>query len=161
MPATVYLSLGSNLADKRGNLSKAVEMIDALPCTSVEAVSEYFESAPQGRWSSEAASGFVNICVRIRTVVAPPRLLDMLKEIERQMGRKESVRYIEDSSGERQRVYSDRIIDIDILLYGRKIINTPRLIVPHPRMLERDFVMVPLMEVLRHTTDKSLKAAKY
>jgi len=160
MPNIVYLSLGSNLGDKRGNLSKAVKLIDALPCTGVEAVSEFFESAPQGLWSSDKTADFVNICVRIHTVVAPLRLLDLLKEIERQMGREESVRYTENSSGVRQRIYSDRVIDIDILMYGSKFINTPRLMIPHPKMLERDFVMIPLMEVLRHT-EKSLKAAKY
>jgi len=148
MSVVVYLGLGSNLTDKRENLSRAVELIGNLPCTSVEAVSEYFESAPQGLWSSDAAPDFVNICVRIRTAIPPLRLLDMIKDIERRMGREESVRYVRTGTLT-QRVYSDRIIDIDILLYGKRKINNIRLQVPHPRMQERDFVMKPLSEVIK------------
>lgn len=144
MSVVVYLGLGSNLGDRHSNLRRAVEMIGSLPCTAVQAVSDFYESAPQGLWNGVPAMDFVNVCVRIRTAVPPLRLLDMLKDIETRMGREQKIQY----ASLTRRVYSDRIIDIDILLWGRRRIDHPRLCVPHPRMQERDFVMKPLAQVI-------------
>lgn len=153
---TAYLGLGSNMGDREGNLRRAIEAIGQLPCTSVEAVSSIIETEPDGEWErgagNEAASGeigkggrFLNCCIRIGTGIPPRALLRMVKEIETAMGRTQ--RPIKKNE-EGRRIYSDRPIDIDILLYGRRVVNDPDLQIPHPRMTEREFVMQPLQEVL-------------
>lgn len=143
----VFLGLGSNMGERRDNLQRAIEAIDNLPCTFVEAVSGIIETEAEGKWNQVSGEGpekFLNCCVRIETTVSPERLLGMLKKIETDLGRLNGG-IKRDDSGER--IYSDRPIDIDILLYGRRRINTPALQIPHPRMQERDFVMIPLREI--------------
>lgn len=143
----VFLGLGSNMGDRGKNLRKAIEAIEALPCTSVDAVSGIMETEAAGNWDTTAENGpgrFLNCCVRIETAVPPHRLLAMIKKIEWEMGRKETGKRLNDKG---ERIYSDRPIDIDILLYGRRRISTPALQIPHPRMWERDFVMIPLGEI--------------
>lgn len=160
---TAYLGLGSNMGDREGNLRRAIEAIGQLPCTSIEAVSSIIETEPDGEWERDAGNGaaageksgeggrigkggrFLNCCIRIGTGIPPRRLLRMVKEIETAMGRTQ--RPIKKNE-EGRRIYSDRPIDIDILLYGRRVVNDPDLQIPHPRMTERDFVMQPLREVL-------------
>ena len=142
---TAYLGLGSNMGDREGNLRRAIEAIGQLPCTSVEAVSSIIETEPDGEWERGKGGRFLNCCIRIGTGVPPRRLLRMVKEIETAMGRTQrSIKKNEEG----RRIYSDRPIDIDILLYGRRVVNDPDLQIPHPRMTERDFVMQPLREVL-------------
>lgn len=143
----VFLGLGSNMGERRDNLHKAIEAIDGLPCTIVEAVSGIVETEAEGKWDAVSESGpgkFLNCCVRIDTSVSPHRLLKMIKKIEADLGRPAGVIRRDGSGG---RIYSDRPIDIDILLYGRRRIDTPALQIPHPRMFERDFVMRPLREI--------------
>lgn len=140
-----YLGLGSNIGDRKNNISLALNKIDALPTTVVEAVSDMVESTPQGKWTAEPCGKFINCCCRITTKLPAVELLEALKGIERQLGR--------NNEGEKKdrlgrRLYSDRPIDIDILLYGDLRIDQPGLIVPHPRMHEREFVMVPLRQIL-------------
>lgn len=160
---TAYLGLGSNMGDREGNLRRAIEAIGQLPCTSIEAVSSIIETEPDGEWERDAGNGavageksgeggrigkggrFLNCCIRIGTGIPPRALLRMVKEIETAMGRTQ--RPIKKNE-EGRRIYSDRPIDIDILLYGRRVVNDPDLQIPHPRMTERDFVMQPLREVL-------------
>lgn len=144
----VFLGLGSNMGDRADNMRKAIAAVGELPCTIVEAVSGMIETEAEGEWD-RAADGrkpgsFLNCCVRIETAVRPERLLAMVKKIEKDLGR-DSERIRMNEKGER--IYSDRPIDIDILLYGRRRINTPALQIPHPRMQERDFVMIPLGEI--------------
>lgn len=178
----VFLGLGSNLGDREVMLHRAIEAIDALPCTAVEAVSSIVETEPVGYWEAlpDSAAGsettqtfgfdevnkrtnavtcgkFLNCCVRISTAIPPHRLLEALKEIEKKLGRtNEGIR----KNGKGQRIYSDRPIDIDILLYGKRRIDRPDLQVPHPRMYERDFVMRPLREIATKLPKMSQKGGK-
>ena len=130
----VFLSLGSNLGDKSKNLESAISLIGSR-AGDVTAVSSFIETKPVG-FKSE--NRFVNCAVRIVTALDPFELLRITQQIERELGRTTK------SVGG---VYSDRTIDIDILLYGNAVIDTPELKIPHPQMRKRDFVMRPLREI--------------
>ena len=131
---TVYLGLGSNLGAKRRNIRRSVMLINKQ-IGAVTRQSAYFVSKP---WGFESPNDFVNIVVRCETPLSPHEILKRTQAIEREMGRTHK------SAGG---VYKDRIIDIDILLYDDLEVNTPDLVIPHPLMCERDFVMIPLREV--------------
>lgn len=133
----VYLGLGSNLGDKCLHLRTAINEIEKR-IGHVECQSAFVETEP---WGFESDNTFVNAVVRVDTALSPLDLLKETQTIERVMGRTHKT-----VDGK----YSDRIIDIDILLYGDAEINLPELVVPHPRMYERDFVMKPLEEVRSH-----------
>ena len=133
----VYLGLGSNLGDKCLHLRTAINEIEKR-IGHVECQSAFVETEP---WGFESDNTFVNAVVRVDTALSPLDLLKETQTIERGMGRTHKT-----VDGK----YSDRIIDIDILLYGDVEINLPELVVPHPRMHERDFVMKPLEEVRSH-----------
>ncbi len=130
----VFLSLGSNLGDRSKNLESAISLIGSR-AGDVTAVSSFIETKPVG-FKSE--NRFVNCAVRIVTALDPFELLRITQQIERELGRTTK------SVGG---VYSDRTIDIDILLYGNAVIDTPELKIPHPQMRKRDFVMRPLREI--------------
>ncbi len=130
-----YLSLGTNLGSRRENLDRAVRLIGKRAGRIVK-LSSVIETAPAG-FASE--NKFLNACVAVDTELSAEELLRVTQEIEREMGRREK------SSGGK---YSDRIIDIDILLFGDAVVRTENLTIPHPRMKERDFVMTPLKEIL-------------
>jgi len=137
----VFLALGSNMGDRRANIEAALERIGRLPGTRLEKVSDIIESKAEGFEGGD----FLNCCCRIVTTLEAERLLDEVKGIERLLGREdEGVK--EDQQG--RRIYSDRPIDIDILLYGDRKIYTENLQIPHPRMNEREFVMVPLKQIM-------------
>ncbi|MBQ2002025.1 MAG: 2-amino-4-hydroxy-6-hydroxymethyldihydropteridine diphosphokinase [Bacteroidaceae bacterium] len=133
----IYLGLGSNLGDKCLHLRTAINEIEKR-IGHVECQSAFVETEP---WGFESDNTFVNAVVRVDTALSPLDLLKETQTIEREMGRTHKT-----VDGK----YSDRIIDIDILLYGDAEINLPELVVPHPRMHERDFVMKPLEEVRSH-----------
>ena len=133
----IYLGLGSNLGDKCLHLRTAINEIEKR-IGHVECQSAFVETEP---WGFESDNTFVNAVVRVDTALSPLDLLKETQAIEREMGRTHKT-----VDGK----YSDRIIDIDILLYGDAEINLPELVVPHPRMYERDFVMKPLEEVRSH-----------
>ncbi len=133
----IYLGLGSNLGDKCLHLRTAINEIEKR-IGHVECQSAFVETEP---WGFESDNTFVNAVVRVDTALSPLDLLKETQTIEREMGRTHKT-----VDGK----YSDRIIDIDILLYGDAEINLPELVVPHPRMYERDFVMNPLEEVRSH-----------
>jgi len=126
----VHIALGSNLGDRPGNLARAAELMSEL--VEISAASSIYETPP---WGVVDQPRFLNQVIKGNTSLAPMNLLYELKAIERLMGRRETVRY------------GPRIIDLDILLYGDRVINYNRLQVPHPRMLERAFVLVPLAEI--------------
>ncbi|MDR1814210.1 MAG: 2-amino-4-hydroxy-6-hydroxymethyldihydropteridine diphosphokinase [Tannerella sp.] len=130
-----YLSLGTNLGNKPQNIENALRQI-AERIGVIISVSNIYETEPQGFVSSEK---FLNAAVKVETELSPQELLKETQRIERDSGRKTK------STGGK---YSDRIIDIDILLYNDLKINTKELTIPHPRMYERDFVMKPLQEIL-------------
>lgn len=130
-----YLSLGSNLGDRHATMQSAILLLDSQ-AGSVDRVSSAIETEP---WGFESANKFLNMCVRITTTLSPEQLLATTKDIELQLGRT-----TKSVNGQ----YHDRPIDIDILTYDDLHINTPSLTLPHPHMHERDFVMIPLHEIL-------------
>ena len=132
---SVYLSLGTNLGDKERNIAEAINKIGEL-IGDVVRQSALYTTKP---WGFESANDFVNAAVRVDTELSPRQLLAMTQQIERSMGRTEK---------SKDGVYHDRLIDIDILLYGKLHINEPDLKIPHPLMNERDFVMIPLKEIM-------------
>ena len=130
-----YLSLGTNLGDKRKNIAEAIQNIGEL-VGDVVRQSALYETEP---WGFRSDNRFVNAAVCVDTQLSPRRLLEVTQRIEREMGRT-----LKSDGGE----YHDRIIDIDILLYGDLHIDEPDLKIPHPLMHERDFVMTPLNEIM-------------
>lgn len=135
MMHTAYLGLGSNLGDGKANLDKSLEML-AEKVGEIVAVSTYMESEP---WGFKSTNRFTNGAVAVKTELSPIELLDATQAIEREMGRTHKHK-----PGE---PYTDRIIDIDILLYDDLQIKTERLIIPHPHIENRDFVKIPLSEI--------------
>lgn len=149
---SAYLSLGTNLGNKEENLKKAIEKIEER-VGHVKAQSAFLLTEP---WGFESSHPFLNAAVCVETDLAPFELLKATQTIEREMGR-----MVKSNSGS----YTDRIIDIDILLYydndvtqpvfdkdnnwgGTVRIESPELTIPHPLMHERDFVLIPLKEIL-------------
>ena len=129
---SVYLSLGSNIGDKKAYLEAALERLNQLPQTSLAAVSSFYETAA---WGKTDQDNFLNICCQLKTELAAQPLLIECQQIEKNLHR---VRYEH---------WGPRTIDIDILLYGSEHIATESLKVPHPYMTERAFVLVPLFEI--------------
>ena len=131
--ALVYLSLGTNLGDKKRNLKEAILRL-SLDIGTIVCQSGYYGFKP---WGFESDNSFLNAVVLIETHLSPFELLNKTKEIEKELGR----------TIKTAQSYSDRIIDIDILLYDILIIDQPALKIPHPLMMERDFVLIPLCEI--------------
>lgn len=132
--ATVYLGLGTNLGDKEANLRTAIYKLQERIGKQVS-LSSFYETAP---WGFESDHSFLNAAIGLETSLSPIEILHITQEIEKELGRtKKSV------NGS----YSDRLIDIDILLYDTLVLQTPELTIPHPLMTERDFVMNPLIEI--------------
>ena len=130
----LFVSLGSNIGDKQQNMERAIALIDDK-IGSVVKKSSFYATEPVGFTSDNY---FVNAAIEVKTDLPIYRILKITQKIERLMGRTQK-----SSKG----VYHDRVIDIDILMYGNKKIHSARLTVPHPRMYERDFVMQPLREI--------------
>lgn len=137
--AQVYLSIGTNLGDREANIEKALELLDSKLGTHWNKLSSIVQSKAWGF----SGGDFLDCAVSYETERTPHELLAICKEIEAEMGRKENVEY--DAEG--KRIYHDRIIDIDILLYGEIILDDPDLKIPHPLIEERDFIKGPLMEI--------------
>lgn len=134
---SVFVGLGSNLADPRRQVQIAVDELAALQSTRLSAVSSLYRSAPmRGLGVPPDQPDYINAVARLESALPPEALLDALQSIETRHGR---VR-----SGER---WGPRTLDLDILLYGDRCIDTPRLQVPHPGMAERSFVLHPLAEI--------------
>lgn len=145
----VYLGLGTNLGDREKNLLEALKRLDEAFGCRYAAVSDFIETEP---WGFDSEDRFLNAAVKyILTVpletphsVYARNILRICKEIEGAMGRTGSPEY--DKSG--NRIYRSRIIDIDILRIGDWRIDEPDLKIPHPLMQERDFVMIPLRQIM-------------
>lgn len=131
--AIVYLGLGTNIGNRRGNLVKAAALL-AERVGDILALSGFMETEP---WGFDSENLFLNAAIKMETPLTPDELLSATQAIEREMGREKK------SDGS----YHDRVIDIDILLYDNRVIEQPGLIVPHPLMQERLFVMAPLAEI--------------
>ena len=130
----VYLSLGSNLGDRKDNLAQAIRLIGER-VGEVLRKSSFLETQP---WGFESDNLFVNACVLCETTLTPRQVLRATQKIERELGRTHK-----SVNGH----YADRLMDIDILLYDDLRVDEPDLQIPHPLMLERDFVMIPLGEI--------------
>jgi 2-amino-4-hydroxy-6-hydroxymethyldihydropteridine diphosphokinase len=128
--ATVYLALGTNLGDRHANLRAALAALP--PQVRVVSESHIYETAP---WGYTDQPDFLNMAIKAETELAPAALLARLKEIEAGLGRAATFQY------------GPRKIDLDLLLYDDLILNTGDLIIPHPRLHERAFVLVPLADV--------------
>jgi len=126
---TVYLSLGSNLGDRQENLDRALEYLSQR--LRMGKVSSVYDTEPLG---DSTQPRFLNLVCQVYTRLEPLALLTLVKGIESKLGRT-------GKSG------AARTIDIDILLYGDQVIETPKLVIPHPKMTERAFVLVPLDEI--------------
>ena len=133
--------MGSNLGDCRMNLERAIRLIDDR-VGEVIRQSSFIETEP---WGFESEHRFVNAVVLCETTKTPREVLLLTQQIERDMGRRKV-----NGAGlmvNGQRIYTDRIVDIDILLYDDLTIDEPDLKIPHPLMHQRDFVMIPLKEI--------------
>ena len=144
----LYLGLGSNQGDRALNIEHAVSMLNVELKTPYKAISSLLETEP---WGFESQEKFMNAVVLYELELPEGynpeaeglMILEICKDIERRMGRTGEPQY--DEKGER--IYTDRPIDIDILLFGDNRIDCPELTVPHKLMYERDFVMIPLREI--------------
>ena len=134
---TVHLGLGTNIGEKKENLTRAIEAL-SLALGNYTALSTFMETEP---WGFDSDNAFLNCVVAFDTTITPTMLLDTTESIERELGRTTK------STGGK---YHDRVIDIDILLYGNATIETPRLTIPHPLMHLRDFVLEPLAGIAPH-----------
>ncbi len=134
-PVNVYLGLGSNMGERRELMMQAIEMLTQSLGRPIQ-LSAIMETEP---WGFSSPNKFLNMVALFSTNIPPLELLDITEGIECRLGRR--VKSLGDGE------YSDRPMDIDILLYGDKVIESPRLTVPHPRMHERPFVLVPLAQI--------------
>lgn len=134
----VYLSLGGNLGDRAGYLTAAIDALNALSGVRVVRVSGMYETAPVGPIDQPS---FLNLAAEIETVLEPLELLNAVKEIERLLGRRP-----------RQR-WGPREIDIDIILWEDRVVETAELIVPHREFRQRAFVLRPLEELAPEAVD--------
>jgi 2-amino-4-hydroxy-6-hydroxymethyldihydropteridine diphosphokinase len=130
MNHTVYLSLGSNLGKRAANLKEAISSLP--PQMEIKARSKVYETPP---WGYTDQPNFLNQVVKVNTYVEPEPLLKHLKRLEVALGRKESFQY------------GPRLIDIDILFYDTLVLETPVLVLPHPQVHKRGFVLLPMMDI--------------
>ncbi|WP_010309033.1 2-amino-4-hydroxy-6-hydroxymethyldihydropteridine diphosphokinase [Kurthia senegalensis] len=131
---TAYISLGSNMGDKEQALQHAVQLLQKNEYVNVTKVSSIYDTDPVGYEDQDV---FLNIVIEVETTLSAQQLLVTCQEIEQQLKRVRIIRW------------GPRTIDLDILLYNHENIETETLIVPHPRMHERAFVLVPLMEIAK------------
>ena len=127
-----YLSLGSNMGNRVGMLRQAVRLLKEHPAINVMKISSLYETAPVGFTEQDA---FLNMVVQLQTSLTAYELLEICQDIEQTLDRKREIRW------------GPRTIDLDILLYNQDEFETKNLVIPHPRMHERAFVLVPLLEL--------------
>ena len=128
----VYLSLGTNLGDRENNLKSAIDLLQSKEGIWIKKISPIYETAPVGYVDQPS---FLNIAIYAQTILSPIELLQTCQLIENDLGRVRNIRW------------GPRIIDLDILLFNNDNIESENLIIPHPRMFERAFVLVPLLDI--------------
>ena len=136
-----YLGLGSNIGDRKQQLLKAIDLIRNIKGIKVTKQSSIYETAPIGYTDQH---NFLNLCLEIETELSPQQLLKHCLDIEQQLHRVREIRW------------GPRTLDIDILLYSDDIIETDNLSIPHPRMQERAFVLIPLNDIASDKKDPRL-----
>ncbi len=136
-----YIGIGSNLGNREENCLKAVRLL-AGRGVAIKKQSLMRETEP---WGVKDQSRFINMAIEVETECDPERLLEILKTVEEEIGRKETYKW------------GPRLIDLDILLYNDFVINTPDLRIPHPHMHERGFVLIPLAEIAPDKIHPTLK----
>jgi 2-amino-4-hydroxy-6-hydroxymethyldihydropteridine diphosphokinase len=149
--ATAYLGFGANLGDKQQQLLNAIERLTEM-AGNIPAISGFYETAP---WGYSSPNPFLNAAVQLETLLSPVELLTVTQQIEHELGR---------TAKSQDQHYADRTIDIDILMYGDLILQSPDLILPHPLMHQRLFVLQPLAEIapnLLHPVFNKTIAALY
>ncbi|PEM24353.1 2-amino-4-hydroxy-6-hydroxymethyldihydropteridine diphosphokinase [Bacillus wiedmannii] len=127
-----YIALGSNIGERYTYLTEAIQFLNKNPYIQVNDISSVYETEPVGYTDQ---SCFLNLVIKISTNLSPQELLKITQRVENGLGRKREIRW------------GPRTIDLDILLYNQENIEAENLIVPHPRMFERAFVIVPLLEI--------------
>lgn len=132
MAERVYVGIGSNMGDKEGNILGALRMLEEDGRLSAQGIAPLYKTGPVGYTDQD---WFLNTVAAYETALTPRELLVALMGIEKQMGRERTVRW------------GPRVIDLDILLYGDAVVDTPDLQIPHPRIVERAFVVVPLADL--------------
>lgn len=135
--STAFLSFGSNLGNRMGNLKKALSLLSSHPLITVANVSSVYETDPVG-FTQQA--DFLNLVCKIETELSPIALLLYTQTIEQILYREKTIRF------------GPRTIDLDILTYDAIVMQTDELFLPHPRMSERSFVQIPLREILEGET---------
>lgn len=130
-----YVGLGANLGDREDTIRRAVALVDELAGVDVVSVSSLRETEP---WGPVEQPRYLNGAVAVETDLPPRELLDALLEIERRLGR----------ARDDEERWGARTIDLDLLLYGDELVDEPGLVVPHPRLLEREFVLEPLADLV-------------
>ena len=135
---SVYLSVGSNIGDRLSMIRQAVKFLEAHEGTEIERVSSVYETAAVGLTDQ---ADFLNAAIHLRTKLEPVELLSFCQDIEQLLDRERMIRW------------GPRTIDLDILLYNQDSMETERLTIPHPRMRERAFVLIPLLELEEELRD--------
>jgi len=130
---TAYIGIGSNIKPRSKYIERALNLMNSHEEINMSGVSTIYQTRPVG--ASAGQGNYLNAVARIRTSLCPTELLDAMQAIETELGRKRTVRW------------GERTIDLDILLYGERIISTERLMVPHPLMHERRFALQGLAEI--------------
>jgi 2-amino-4-hydroxy-6-hydroxymethyldihydropteridine diphosphokinase len=134
--STAAIALGANIGQRRQNIESALRALAAVPGVRLVKTSTLLENPSVG--GPAGAPDFLNAAAQIQTTLTPDQLLERLLEIERQLGR---------SRGPHEQKNDPRPIDLDLLLYDDRIVQTSRLVLPHPRMHQRRFVLAPLAEI--------------
>ncbi|MCF7876509.1 2-amino-4-hydroxy-6-hydroxymethyldihydropteridine diphosphokinase [Candidatus Bipolaricaulota bacterium] len=126
-----FIGLGSKLGDRKENIDNSIRLLTSLDGITLLSRASNFETEPVG----PIQPWFINTAIKIETDLAPEELLSKCKEVERRIGRVDSLRW------------GPRLVDLDLLLFGERVIQTDRLALPHPEMEERKFVLIPLIEL--------------
>jgi 2-amino-4-hydroxy-6-hydroxymethyldihydropteridine diphosphokinase len=153
MAVRAYLALGSNVGEREQFLRQALQALQAIPGVAVTAISRVYETDPVGLLEQ---GPFLNMVAAIDTELSPPALLGRVLSVEHSLGRVRTIRW------------GPRVIDIDILLYGDQRVDLPQLQIPHPEMINRAFVLVPLADVweggplpiFKQTIEEFIRAAE-
>ncbi len=143
LPVLAYVALGSNLGDREANLRRAIQLVNATPNVRLVRASSYYDNPAVGGPGGSPA--FLNAAAEFETSLGSHALLHRLLEVEKEMGRERRVKW------------EARPIDLDLLLYGDQIISSQELVVPHPLMHERRFVLQPLAEIAPYVVHPALQ----